>query len=80
MDNIPKDRRFLQDGDPIAKLAFTEVASEFIKVPARSPDLNPIENLFNNVRKQLHQDAIQMNMKLFCVLCKENSVSFLLYM
>ena len=26
---------------------------------ARSPDINPIENMFNNVRKKLRRDAIK---------------------
>lgn len=29
-------------------------------VPARSPDLNPIENIFHIVRRKLHYDALEL--------------------
>jgi len=29
-------------------------------IPPRSPDLNPIENFFNLVTRQLHNDALDM--------------------
>ena len=32
-----------------------------VKIPARSPDLNPIENFFHLVRKKLKADAIEQN-------------------
>ena len=32
-------------------------------IPARSPDLNPIENMFHLVRKQLARDAIKNEIK-----------------
>jgi hypothetical protein len=34
---------------------------EQLKIPARSPDLNPIENLFHRVKKKLRLDALQNN-------------------
>lgn len=27
-------------------------------VPARAPDLNPVENIFHIVKRRLHQDAL----------------------
>ena len=32
-------------------------------IPPRSPDLNPIENLFHLVSKQLEKDALDMQIK-----------------
>ncbi|CAB3978823.1 Hypothetical predicted protein [Paramuricea clavata] len=32
------------------------------KIPARSPDLNPIENIFHVVKKQLEEEAINMRL------------------
>ena len=29
-----------------------------VKIPPRSPNLNPIENLFHNVKRKLRQDAL----------------------
>lgn len=59
----PTSKRFLQDGDPVqnsaaARRAFQEVGAVTFAIPPRSPDLNPIENLFHLVSKQLGQDAI----------------------
>ncbi len=52
----------LQDGDPVqksaqARLAYDELRCSIFDIPPRSPDLNPIENLFNNVRRELHKQA-----------------------
>ena len=33
------------------------VNAELLKIPARSPDLNPIENLFKSVGEDLRTDA-----------------------
>ena len=59
----PIAKRFLQDGDPVqnsaaARRAFQEVGAVTFAIPPRSPDLNPIENLFHLVSKQLREDAI----------------------
>jgi len=59
----PRGKLFLQDGDPrqnsvIAKRAMYEIGCKMFAIPARSPDLNPIENMFHLVRKQLHHDAL----------------------
>ena len=55
---------FLQDGDPTQnsrkpKKAFDDVGCRMFSIPARSPDINPIENMFNNVHKILREDAIE---------------------
>ena len=55
---------FLQDGDPTqnsrkAKKAFDDVGFRMFSIPARSPDINPTENMFNNMRKKLREDAIE---------------------
>ena len=61
----PVAKRFLQDGDPVqnsaaAKRAFQETEALVFSIPARSPDLNPIENLFHLVSRQLEKDALDM--------------------
>ena len=53
----------LQDNDPIQNSAkATEslkvIGVEVVKIPPRSPDLNPIENIFHNVKRKLRQDAL----------------------
>ena len=35
-----------------------DMEAEFHKIPARSPDLNPIENIFHLVKKNLEHEAI----------------------
>ena len=60
--------RFLQDGDPVqnsalAKRAFKDVGALVFSTPPRSPDLNPIENPFHLVSKQLEKDALEMEIK-----------------
>ena len=62
-ENVGKSNKFVQDGCPvqnsrIVKDALREMNLEVISIPARSPDLNPVENLFNNVRRDLRQQAI----------------------
>ena len=64
----PIAKRFLQDGDPVqnsalAKQAFKDVGAFMFSIPPRSPDLNPIENLFHLVSKQLEKDALEMEIK-----------------
>ena len=53
-----KSMLWLQDGDPSQKSAAVKKVLKSIKVelfsiPARSPDLNPIENLFHLVKKYI---------------------------
>ena len=51
----PRAKRMIQDGDPSqnsaeARTALQEIGAVIMKIPARSPDLNPIENLFSQVK------------------------------
>ena len=39
----------------------SRVCCQLLKIPPRSPDLNPIENLFNVVPQTLKKDAINQN-------------------
>lgn len=64
----PKGHLFLQDGDPSqnsakAKLAMDSIGCKLFKIPARSPDLNPIENIFHLVGKKIRQDALDQNIQ-----------------
>lgn len=57
-------KRILQDGDPSqnSKKARDELDRQNIrlfKIPPRSPDLNPIENLFNQVRRTIKDDSLK---------------------
>ena len=59
-------RIWVEDGDPSqnctkAKEAMLRVFSQLLKILPRSPDLNPIENLFNVVSQTLKKDAIKQN-------------------
>ena len=59
----PRGMLFLQDGDPTqnskkAKAAYDDVGCRMFSIPARSPDINPIENVFNIVRAQLTEIAM----------------------
>ncbi|CAB3981544.1 Hypothetical predicted protein [Paramuricea clavata] len=54
------------DNDPsqtskVARKAMEKTEAEFHRIPARSPDLNPIENLFHLVKKSLENEAIENN-------------------
>ena len=51
-------RLFIQDNDPsqnsaVAKIALQRVSTQLFKIPPRSPDLNPIENMFKSVSDNL---------------------------
>ena len=55
---------FLMDNDPsqrskLATDALHDVGAEVLDIPPRSPDLNPIENVFNNVKSELVKQALQ---------------------
>ena len=50
----PKSKLFIQDGDPsqnskAARVKLEACGAKLIKIPPRSPDINPIENFFNLV-------------------------------
>ncbi|CAB3977409.1 Hypothetical predicted protein [Paramuricea clavata] len=61
------DRRlFFMDNDQsqmskAARKAIEKIEAEFHKIPARSPDLKPIENVFHLVKKCLKNEAIANN-------------------
>ena len=64
--NNPKDKLFLQDGDPSqnsrkANNAMYKMGATKFSVPAQSPDLNPIENVFNYVTAKLHEESLNRN-------------------
>lgn len=59
-------RMWLQDGDPsqnsaLARSAMCHANSTLIKLPPRSPDFNPVENLFPIVGRILKKQALQRN-------------------
>lgn len=54
------------DNDPSqtsakARAVFAELGYTMQKIPQRSPDLNPIENVFHLVRKRLQREAREKN-------------------
>ena len=53
MDNDPSQRSKLA-GD-----ALNDVGAEVVHIPQRSPDLNQIENVFNNVKHEFAKGALQ---------------------
>lgn len=59
----PKGKLFLQDGCPtqnskVALEAINKVGGRLFHIPPRSPDLNPIENVFNCIKAKLHEQAL----------------------
>ncbi len=61
-------RLWIQDGDPsqnsgLAKSAMRRARSTMILLPPRSPDLNPIENLFPVVRRILRRQALRQGIQ-----------------
>ena len=57
---------WLQDGDLSqnstgVKKALRKLKAELLSIPPRSPDLNPMENLFNSVRWDLSQQGLSQN-------------------
>ena len=59
-------RIWIQDGDPSqnsadARAAMFRARCELLKIPLRSPDLNPIENLFNLASQMLRKHAISLH-------------------
>ena len=58
----PKAKRILVDRDPsqnskVVMAAIQQINERFFWIPATSPDLDPIENLFHLARKNLNKDA-----------------------
>ena len=59
-------RMFLMDGDPsqnskVARVVIDSCRAECLRIPPRSPDLNPIENMFHSINGKLGLDALQRN-------------------
>lgn len=59
-------RIWIQDGDPSqnsaeARATMSHVRCDLLKIPPRSPDLNPIENVFNMTSQNLKKDAVSLN-------------------
>ena len=59
-----KSNTFLQDGDPsqnsaAARAAIAKFNLSIFTIPARSPDLNPIENVFKILNENLRNDALK---------------------
>ena len=57
-------RLFVMDNCPcqtsrVALKALQDVECEVHKIPARSPDLNPIENIFHIVKVKLEEEALR---------------------
>ena len=62
ISNNPKARRLLQDNCPVqnaraVKEQLAQNGVSIFKIPARSPDVNPVENFFSAVRRALQADA-----------------------
>ena len=59
----PKQKLFLQDGDPSqnskkTKVALDSIGAEIFSIPPRSPDMNPTRNVFNITKETLHAYAL----------------------
>ena len=59
----PSGKLFLQDGDPsqnsaLAMSALGEIGGKKFAIPPRSPDMNPIENIFNIAKAGLRREAV----------------------
>ena len=64
--NNPKNKLFLQDGNPSqnsrkANNAMYKMGSKKFNIPAQSPDLNPIENVFHYARTKWHEESLNRN-------------------
>ena len=63
-DRVGKGRKFIMDNCPsqssrMVANALERMGAEKVPIPPRSPDLNPIENMFHTVRKNIDRDAIE---------------------
>lgn len=64
-DDAGKDScTWIQDGDPsqnskAAQRAMEDVNAKLLSIPPRSPDINPIENIFHLTHRKLSQDALE---------------------
>ena len=65
----------------VAKEAMAEMSCRFFKIPPRSPDVNPIENVFHLVGEKLSKDALEKNItketyQQFCRRIKQTLYNF----
>jgi hypothetical protein len=82
----PTRMLFLQDGDPsqnskVARETWESLNYSVFAIPPRSPDLNPIENVFHLIGKKLKKDAIELKIEnetysQFCNRCVNTVMSF----
>ena len=61
-------RCFIMDNDPCqtSKMSLrgvSDIEAEFHYIPARSPDLNPIENIFHLIKKRLKDKALNLHIE-----------------
>ena len=61
-------RLFLMDNDPsqnskASVTAMEQIEAEHHKIPPRSPDLNPIENIFHVVKQSLAEEAVSCQIR-----------------
>ena len=69
LDSVnPREKRVLMDNCPrqnskIAREAFDKIGATVFLIPARSPDLNPIENFFHIISRKLSEDAIDRDIQ-----------------
>ena len=57
---------FVQDGDPsqnsaAARKEMKKLGVEVHSIPPRSPDINPIENVFHLLDRKLRSEAVEQN-------------------
>jgi len=57
---------WLQNGHPsqnstLARAAWRKIKARLLSIPPQSPDINPIENIFNIVKRILQSDALKNN-------------------
>ena len=63
---LAKTRQLIQDNAPVQKnkvvrSAFARQKIKLVPIPSKSPDINVIENLFNDSKQQLAKQALQQN-------------------
>ena len=64
----PRGKLVLQDGDPVqrskkAEDACRSLGGSTFNIPPRSLDINPIENVFHNVRRALAEQVKELNIE-----------------
>ena len=64
--NKGTSRLWVQDGDPsqnsaLARSTWLKIRAKLLTIPPRSPDINPIENIFNIIKQILQKEALNKN-------------------